>query len=375
MTSETSAARRTTQADPCEWAWVDLSGAGRAAWEAAFEAFPDADVYYHPGYAEVLRRNGEGEPACLVVRSRRGLLLFPFLQRPIDPELARSAGLPPTLMDVVTPYGYGGPAVAAADEAEEAELLARYRRIIAEEFPCRGLVAEFIRFHPVLANHRGDQPGLDRVRRSQTVAFDLTRDPERLWNEMDPTSRNKARRAIKGGVVIAEDGALAHFESFHDNYLETMRRRDAAAGYHYSLEFFRDTVEQLAGMVNLFVARSQGHVVNAALILQRGSHAHYHFSGSDETRRVPGANNLLLYEVALWARSRGARTLHLGGGRRPGDTLFQFKASFSPLHLDFWTGTAIHLPEAYERLCAAAAARRDPAAPPVDPAFFPRYRA
>jgi lipid II:glycine glycyltransferase (peptidoglycan interpeptide bridge formation enzyme) len=278
-------------------------------------------------------------------------------------------------MDVVTPYGYGGPAVAAADEAEEAELLARYRRIIAEEFPCRGLVAEFIRFHPVLANHRGDQPGLDRVRRSQTVAFDLTRDPERLWNEMDPTSRNKARRAIKGGVVIAEDGALAHFESFHDNYLETMRRRDAAAGYHYSLEFFRDTVEQLAGMVNLFVARSQGHVVNAALILQRGSHAHYHFSGSDETRRVPGANNLLLYEVALWARSRGARTLHLGGGRRPGDTLFQFKASFSPLHLDFWTGTAIHLPEAYERLCAAAAARRDPAAPPVDPAFFPRYRA
>ena len=51
-----------------------------------------ATLFGEAAPAKVLRRNGEGEPACLVVRSRSGLLLFPFLQRPIDADLIRSAG-------------------------------------------------------------------------------------------------------------------------------------------------------------------------------------------------------------------------------------------------------------------------------------------
>ena len=355
----------------CEW--NDLSAAGSERWLRAFEGMPDADVYYHPGYARVLRSNGDGEPVCLVVREGGGVLMLPFLVRSIDGGLLNRAGIGEALSDVSTPYGYGGPAFTRGEQS--AALLARYRDLAACEFARRGVVAEFVRFHPVLQNHLGEQPGLELLRRSQTVVWDLRDDPETLWGRMSRSARSSVRSAQRAGVRVEEDTGLRHLESFHRSYLETMRRNQAASSYHYPLEFFRSTFEELRGMVSLFVALQGEEVVSAALILHRGPHAHYHFSGSSGTRPVPGANNLLLHEIALWARSRGTKTFHLGGGRSAGDSLFQFKTSFSPLHLDFWTGSAIHLPEAYERLCAAAAAGRDAAAPPVDPGFFPRYRA
>ena len=299
--------------------------------------------------------------------------MVPFLIRSIDEGLLRRAGITEALCDASTPYGYGGPAFTRGESGEA--LLARYREVMAREFPRRGVVAEFVRFHPVLENHAGEQPGLDRLRRSQTVVWDLTDDPETMWAGMGRSARSSVRSAQRAGVRVEEDTGLLHLESFHRSYLETMRRNQAASSYHYPLEFFRRTFAELRGMVSLFVATLGGEVASAALILHRGPHVHYHFSGNSGTRPVPGANNLLLYEIALWARARGARTFHLGGGRSAGDTLFQFKASFSPRHLDFWTGAAVHLPDAYERLCAAAVAGRDPAARPIDPGFFPRYRA
>jgi len=359
--------------DECA-AVVDLSPSGRERWRRAFESLPEGDVYYHPGYALVLERNSEGSARCLILETGDGLLLYPFLVRPIPELLRRAVGVDAELFDIVTPYGYGGPALHGRAPGAEDRLLRRCREQLATYASEEGIVAEFVRFHPVLGNHRGDPSGLRLEQRSRTVAVDLAREESRLWAELAPSCRNKARRAEKAGVVVEEDTGLRHLEAFHRNYLETMRRAGAAASYHYPRQFFIDTLELLRGDARLFVARLGDRVVNAALVLQRGPHAHYHFSGSDPEAHVPGANNWLLFQVALWARARGARTFHLGGGRHPDDSLFQFKASFSPVHLEFWTGTACHDPEAYRRLSAAAAALRPPGAP-VDPGFFPAYRA
>jgi hypothetical protein len=144
-------------------------------------------------------------------------------------------------------------------------------------------------------------------------------------------------------------------------------RRSYQLGYHYFRSFFRYLPEQ----TSIAIARYQQRSILAALVLAGEHIVHYHLSGSDPEFRHLGANNLLLYELARWARTNGARYLHLGGGYVPGDSLFNFKAGFSPLRGSFCTGRRIYDQDVYNRLVDTR--RNDPAFD-SDTSFFPAYR-
>ena len=79
----------------------------------------------------------------------------------------------------------------------------------------------------------------------------------------------------------------------------------------------------------------------------------------------------LIDGVAEIARAHGASRLHLGAGRGGHeDSLFAFKARFSPLRHDFVLGRWVLDPERNERLAAAAHPHERP-----DARYFPAYRA
>jgi len=84
------------------------------------------------------------------------------------------------------------------------------------------------------------------------------------------------------------------------------------------------------------------------------------------------ASNLLLFEVALWAKRRGIKYFHLGGGYQPNDSLFKFKASFSPQQEQYYIGKVIHHPEYYQYLNTRRLAARGDSANDLE--FFPEYR-
>jgi hypothetical protein len=81
----------------------------------------------------------------------------------------------------------------------------------------------------------------------------------------------------------------------------------------------------------------------------------------------------MMHFVAGWAKARGDRTLHLGGGvGGRADSLFHFKAGFSPLRHRFRTLRVVVDEDRYVALVSALDAGLDPS----DRAgFFPLYRA
>jgi hypothetical protein len=92
------------------------------------------------------------------------------------------------------------------------------------------------------------------------------------------------------------------------------------------------------------------------------------------TRRARNryADELLYDEVRRWCKQRGDRLFHLGGGKGGrNDSLFEYKAGFSPSRHPFHTWRVVADPGAYEKLVH----RNRPDADPADrTGTFPPYR-
>ena len=82
--------------------------------------------------------------------------------------------------------------------------------------------------------------------------------------------------------------------------------------------------------------------------------------------------NAVNYHTILWAQDLGRKRLILGGGYRPNDGIFRFKASFSTLRTGFSVYRQIHMPDQYKALCGRWAAYHGSAL--EQGRYFPLYR-
>ena len=87
-------------------------------------------------------------------------------------------------------------------------------------------------------------------------------------------------------------------------------------------------------------------------------------------------NDLLKYEIILWAKSCGKQYFVLGGGAQPGDGMYRYKLSFAPCgSVPFYTGRRIINQALYERLVANKGLSLGQGAESrSEPRFFPAYR-
>ena len=297
-------------------------------------------------------------------------MLYPFLRRPLSelPWLgAEFAGLD----DIVSAYGYGGPLVEASAE-RRAPVLAAFRSEFGAWCAADGIVSEFVRCHPLLRTEEGLAETMDMVTANETVVCRL-RTPDEHLAVMNSATRRNVRKAQRAGLHFAVEGGDEAYAAFLDLYLQTMRRRDAAAFYLFDERHIADFRELLGERQALLTVRHSGRPVAAALFMLSDRFAHYHLGGSAADAQALRPNNLLFFEAMNWAAALGLSELHLGGGYHAGgdDELLRFKAGFSPLRARFHYGRAIHLRESYE----LAQARRAAAGPGADSGFFPAYRA
>jgi hypothetical protein len=340
-----------------------------AEWGELLAGMParQRDVYFSPGYLQLWQRNGDGRAHGAIFAHGDTLVLYPFLLRDLAevPHLgAAFAGL----SDIQTPYGYGGPLVHRHTADEHAVRL--FRQAFAEWCRDHGVVSEFVRFHPLLDTQLGMERYLEVVRANTTVWCRVDCSSSERLQALSSSTRRGVRKAREAGLRASIETSDAAYARFTELYRATMTRRNAAPYYQFGERHFADFRRLLGERQSLLCVWHGDTIVAAALFMRSQEFIHYHLGGSDAEALSLRPNNLLFFEAMQWGCNVGASALHLGGGYRPDDELFRFKAGFSPLRARFCLGRAVHLPDEYGRAAAARAA-----APVDDPSFFPAYRA
>lgn len=299
------------------------------------------DIYFYEAYCRLY--NSESRKArAFVYEKGSSIYILPFMQGQI-PNTNR-------LYDFETPYGYGGPITNDVDP----QFLHQAGQALIADCQKEGIIAGFIRFHPILGNAQFDTGIFDVIPDRLTVAIDLAIPEVQIWEEqLHSKNRNTIRKAKNNGLQFCQDDSFEHLGQFIKLYKQTMSRIGADAFYDFSEHYFNSLAVNLAGKAFLGEVFAGEDLVAAAIFMHDGPWGHYHLAGSKYEWAKLGANNLLVYEAALALKRRGAEKLHLGGGSdsSPDNSLFGFKKKFSPYYYQFSIGKCIFLDVEYEKIC------------------------
>lgn len=313
-------------------------------WHNKLSIFSKTDIYYLPEYFSEGLNTTEGLPSLVFFEGDNGMRLVYVVQQFDIAKSALFSGLQAnTYFDWTTPYGYGGPLV----EQFNIEDMDMFFAVLTEWCQTHIVVSQFIRFHPLFANHTLWEGHCNLKLEKNTVAMDVS-SRNQIWENLDSKNRNMIRKAEKNGVQIIEDPNFERFGDFLRLYETTMDRRSASEFYYFTHDYFLNLIEALGSHLMLFHAMYRDEVIASTLILTYQDIMHYHLSGADRRYLMLAPNNLLLYTIANYGADRGKKVFHLGGGLESGDSLFSFKKSFNKKGImDFFIGANVFCDEEY----------------------------
>lgn len=323
------------------------------SWDKRLLNMTMKDVHALHGYCSLYYRLGEGVPHLFYYQiSEEQKIAYPFMKRKIQLPFLKTNETEP-LFDIITPYGFGGPLIEPLAEGVVAEFRAAFEDYCKNE----NIISEFLRFNPMLANHRYLEPFMDVLYDRDSVYIDLTRNEEEMIKHIHKNHLRNIAKAEKKGLTFAlaqEELAEEWSEQFYELYKETMDKLQAEQYYYFSAQFVRDFLNNLPK--NSFIAAVflNGEMIAGALCMHEAGVIHYHLGGSRVHHLNLGTNPNLFYNLALWGKNQGFSALHLGAGHRQGDSLFQFKHRFNlGGTAGFYIGKKVHNEEIYKHLCQA----------------------
>ncbi|MBR0147921.1 MAG: peptidoglycan bridge formation glycyltransferase FemA/FemB family protein [Lachnospiraceae bacterium] len=247
--------------------------------------------------------------------------------------------------DCETPYGYGGP-LCDAPITEKSQR--KFMEEMQEYAVQKGIVSQFVRFHPLLLNHEAAPLVFEERYLHDTIYMD-TSSPDLIMTNMDSKNRNMVRKAVKNGVTIVRKN-ITEYQDFIPIYVETMEK-DQADDYYFFDEAYFKAQGSLSENACIFYAMMEDKPIAAAIVYYNDKFAHYHLAGTHTEYRKFAPSNLLLYETACRASEKGIKKFHLGGGITQDDNLFGFKKQFNKNgRLPFVIGRTVFDKNAYDML-------------------------
>jgi len=339
------------------------------AWVSLWYSSPDREPAAHPGYVRLFAAPDE-RPLCLVFRWHDGgNVLYPLIERDLA-RLAYPTGLVESAVDLITPYGYGGPLAWGSPDPDG--LAAAYWAAHDAEMVRRSAVTEFARLS--LAQDTLLPFPVDLTVRGRNVVRSLAPTEDELWRGVDHKVRKNVNKAVRSGLTVEIDGDGRRLETFLRLYHGTMDRRAAGVGYYFDAGFFDALNRDLAGRIAYAFTIAGGEAVSTELILISADRVYSFLGGTDASAFDLRPNDLLKYEVARWAKAAGKSAYVLGGGREPEDGIFRYKLAFAPTGaVPFHTAERIHDPRLFRQLAHDWSARAGHDAADGS-TFFPPYR-
>lgn len=330
-------------------------------WDEIVQSFADYDVYYLSGYVMAFHIHGDGDPFLLYYESPELRAIYVFMKR-------KTAIV--GYYDSVTPYGYGGVLFEGTTSEEN---LQKFWQAYTEKMREEGIVDNFVRYHPVLANAKPMKSISTVIDLGKTITISLESE-DVIWNNIISKNRNMIRKAEKNGIEICHGKDLKLFQDFKRIYNATMDKDHAEEYYYFDDAFYESIHRDLHDNYEMFYAVYQGEIIAMSIMIFANNRMHYHLSGSMIEYRNLAPSNLLLYKAALWGCEQGFITFHLGGGVGSGeDNLYKFKAAFNRnSDCQFSIGKEIFDQHKYDELVQERA-ERDEAFNSQSP-YFPLYR-
>ena len=322
------------------------------------------DCYHLPEYAEIAAADEDSFPAAFYAEDGSAACLIPLLIRPMPAAL----NAPADWFDCVSPYGYPGVLTSPRGAPLPAFLDA-----FCSAARARGIVSAFVRLHPLFAL---DQEALWKfghlVRHGRTVYIDLSRPRESVWLQVSSNHRRNIRRLVRLGFQCSLD-EWNRLPEFVDVYHATMRRVGAPQSYFFSPRYFESLRDKLGARVHLACVLSPNRELAAgSLLIVTEGIVEYHLGGSADQYLPFAPSKLAMDFIWRWSQEQSYDILHLGGGvGAVEDSLFHFKAGFSPARGEFYTYRLViderkhaALQQMAHSVCRAAA----------NGDFFPAYR-
>lgn len=297
--------------------------------------------FYHTWHCHSL--DMVAEPLLFVYEEAESYLAFSLIKRKIPGS---------QYSDLSSVYGYTSPISNQKFSELSSGFLENFSRSFLEFLTEDKIVSVFFRLHPFF-DQRLSLSKLGGIIHfnGKTIAINLTVPIEEqrkkykrgLWREISLLKRK--------GYEVRESAVLDDLDIFAAIYTENMKRIGATDSSLFPGSYFRALYESDESSNKLLLVYLDNQAVAGAYIICTNEVIQAHFLGTLTDYLLDSPAKLLMDEITIVGRKMGARYFHLGGGLNfKKDALFEWKACFSALTLDFNSWRFIANPKVYDAL-------------------------
>ncbi len=303
------------------------------------------DIYFQPEYV-LMSGTQKSEPILFLYEEEDRYWCYSFLKNKIDNNLINYDSK--KFYDLESPYGYSGP----LSNSNDILFLDRAQKIFADWCNANHVVAEFVRFHPFIANQKYynslDSIEFNRITISHSFPF-----RENTNIDYKNKTKNIIKHFNKKNFNQITTKSFHRFSQFVDLYKSSIIKKNVSDFYLFREDYFSYLYDILCKCGWLIcVENSNSDLIGGSVFLQGKQFLHYHLAASQKKREYSGVNNLILDVAIKKAKESKLKGIHLGGGNTTSlnDSLLKFKERMGNTKNEFYIGRKIHNKDIYQQI-------------------------
>ena len=303
------------------------------------------DIYFTPEYYQLYENYGDGKAICFVFEKDGEIALYPFLLNCINDI---GYNLNDKYYDIQGAYGYNGVISTSYNDKFITTFFDNFNEFCNKN----NIIAEFIRFHPLIKNYKFTNGKLDIFFDRNTIYIDLNQKYEFIFNNFQTSTKKQIKRCYNKYNLQIEivENDISKIYNFYNIYKEAMLRVQSSEYLFFNLDYFKDLILNTKSV--LFFANFEGKPVAAIIAFYNKYFIHGHLGGALTDYLFTSSYSLLYSEMIKYGIKNECKYFHVGGGTTSNidDNLLKFKLNFSSSKSDFYIGKLIHNKVVYNEI-------------------------